>query len=89
MATGKKQSTQEFIDEMRASTQEILPLLDDHGIQYNIKEWVSISEYAKLFRIDDTNTILGWINNGTIPSKNIIEIPVLKGLKLIKAIPCN
>ncbi|MFC5409130.1 hypothetical protein ACFPMF_07425 [Larkinella bovis] len=86
MATEKQQSNQEFIDEMQASTQEILAMLDANGIQYNLKEWVSIAEYAKLFRIDDTDTILGWISSGIIPPENIIEIPILNGLKLIKAI---
>ncbi|KAA9349741.1 hypothetical protein [Larkinella humicola] len=86
MAAGNKQTIREFIDEMNASTQEILQHLNDNGINYNLNAWVTIAKYANLFNIGNTSTISSWISQGIIPPENVIEITALNGLKLIKAV---
>ncbi|WP_138995245.1 hypothetical protein [Larkinella sp. C7] len=83
----EKTSTQELLDAMDASMVETKRTLDLNGIAYDLGEWVTIAEYAKRFGIADTSKVSNWISRGTIPANNVIEVPELNGLRLVKAVP--
>ncbi|MEA5458711.1 hypothetical protein VB796_06670 [Arcicella sp. LKC2W] len=52
----------------------------------NLNEWVTMKEYSKRFNLSTTNIVTNWIKRGIIPSENIKTLPMLNGLKLIRAI---
>ncbi len=52
----------------------------------NLNEWVTMKEYSKRFNLATTNVVTNWIKRGVIPSENIKTLPMLNGLKLIRAI---
>ncbi len=39
------------------------------------------------FGINNTSKISNWISRGVIPPENVLELPELNGIRLIKAIP--
>ncbi|WP_083422093.1 hypothetical protein [Arsenicibacter rosenii] len=61
--------------------------LQHNGTAYSLDEWITIKEYARRFDLKSTNIVSNWISRGIIPAQNIIEIPELNDLKLIKAVP--
>lgn len=52
----------------------------------NLNEWVTMKEYSKRFNLSTTNVLTNWIKRGIIPQENIRIVPMLNGLKLIKAV---
>jgi hypothetical protein len=52
----------------------------------NLNEWVTMKEYSKRFNLSTTNVVTNWIKRGIIPQENIRTVPMLNGLKLIKAV---
>jgi hypothetical protein len=52
----------------------------------NLNEWITMKEYSKRFNLSTTNVVTNWIKRGIIPQENIRIIPMLNGLKLIKAV---
>jgi hypothetical protein len=65
-------------------TQEREGYLTYHGKQYSLAEWVPISTYVALHNLSTTNLISVWIERGVIPPSNVITIPELNNIKLIK-----
>lgn len=60
-----------------------------NGTEYCLNEqngWVTLSRYVDLYKIKNLTTVLNWINRGIIPKENIIEIPCLNNMKIIKAV---
>lgn len=57
------------------------------GNEYSLEEWVTISEYAKIFNLKSTSVVNNWIVRGLVPEENILKIQKLNNLQLIKAIP--
>ncbi|GAB4018608.1 hypothetical protein GCM10028773_18840 [Spirosoma koreense] len=62
-------------------------LLEKNGRKYSLDEWLTPAEYAKRFHLRTTMVVSNWIRRGIIPAENILHIPELNGLKLIKAVP--
>jgi hypothetical protein len=52
----------------------------------NLNEWITMKEYSKRFNLSTTNVVTNWIKRGIIPQENIRTVPMLNGLKLIKAV---
>ncbi len=63
--------------------------LEYHGTKYSLKEWLPISTYVAIYQLSSTNLVSMWIERGIIPSTNVIIIPELNYLKLIKNIKYN
>ena len=62
-------------------------ILRHEGKSYSLSEWITIKEYAKRFNLNNTNTVSNWIKRGIVPAENILDIPELNNLRLIKAVP--
>ena len=52
----------------------------------DLNEWVTIKEYAKRFQVASTNVVSNWIKRGIVPAENIKILPMLNGIKVIKAV---
>ena len=52
----------------------------------DLNEWITIKEYAKRFHVASTNVVSNWIKRGIIPSENVKILPMLNGIKVIKAV---
>lgn len=51
--------------------------------EYSLREWMTLSDYCKKYSIKPSR-LSNWIDRGVIPDGNLIVIPELNGLKLIK-----
>ncbi len=51
--------------------------------------WVTMSQYVKMFNLKGVNVINNWIMRRIVPPENVIEIPELNNLRLVKAIMYN
>jgi hypothetical protein len=51
--------------------------------EYKLREWMTLSDYCKKYNIKPSR-LSNWIERGVVPDGNIIVIPELNGLKLIK-----
>lgn len=60
--------------------------IEYHDIKYPLTEWLTISEYCKKFDIPRTQIVTTWINRGVIPKSNVVTIPELNNLRLIRAV---
>ncbi len=61
--------------------------MEINGIRYDLGEWVTIAEYTKRFGVKSTNVVTNWIRRGIIPAENVISVPELNDIRLIKAVP--
>ena len=60
-----------------------------NGKEYCLNEengWVTISRYVDLYKIKNVTTILSWISRGIVSEENVVEIPHLNNMKLIRSI---
>lgn len=78
----------------RKQAEELLQLIETkkvsivvEGKEYPLTEWVTISEYVKLFNLKTTSVVNNWIARGIVPNENILKITQLNNIQLIKAIP--
>ncbi len=83
----KNEEFKALMAESDALIQEGLRYLEMNGIKYNLKQWVTIKEYTRRYNLDSTSVVSNWISRGVIPPENVITIPDLNNIKLIKAIP--
>jgi hypothetical protein len=82
----KKQELEALLKETDALIAEGKRYLELNGTKYALGEWVTLKEYAKRFHLESTNVISNWISRGVVPPQNVITIPELNDLKLIKAV---
>ena len=61
-------------------------LIEKNGKKYSLDEWLTPTEYAKRFNLKTTMVVSNWIRRGVIPTENILHIPELNDLRLIKAV---
>ncbi|WP_205748093.1 hypothetical protein [Dyadobacter luticola] len=54
--------------------------------EYKLREWMTLSDYCKKYQIKPSR-LSNWIERGIVPNGNLIVIPELNGLKLIKNQP--
>jgi hypothetical protein len=62
-------------------------LIEKNGQKYDLNEWITIAEYVKRFDLNSTSVVSNWIKRGVIPAQNILLIPELNDIRLIKAVP--
>jgi translation elongation factor EF-Tu-like GTPase len=61
--------------------------LKSQGKTYDLSDWVTVKQYAKIYGIASTQVVSNWIRRGVVPKENIVEIGEFNNLKLIKAVP--
>ncbi len=83
----KDEKLNALLAESKAIRNEAEQYLKLNGIEYKLSEWVTPKKYAKLFGLESTMVVTNWISRGVIPPQNVITIPELNDLKLIKAVP--
>jgi hypothetical protein len=82
----KKKELQALLQETDALIEEGKRYLELNGTKYPLGEWITLKEYARRFHLESTNVVSNWISRGIVPPQNVITIPELNDLKLIKAI---
>jgi hypothetical protein len=75
-----------LIKESNDLLSQIDSVLSTPDYTINLNEWVTMKEYSKRFNLSTTNVVTNWIKRGIIPQENIRTVPMLNGLKLIKAV---
>ena len=75
-----------LIKESKDLLSQIDSVLATPDYTINLNEWITMKEYSKRFNLSTTNVVTNWIKRGIIPQENIRTVPMLNGLKLIKAI---
>lgn len=75
-----------LIKESKDLLSQIDSVLATPDYTINLNEWVTMKEYSKRFNLSTTNVVTNWIKRGIIPQENIRTVPMLNGLKLIKAV---
>ena len=75
-----------LIKESKDLLSQIDSILATPDYTINLNEWVTMKEYSKRFNLSTTNVVTNWIKRGIIPQENIRTVPMLNGLKLIKAV---
>ncbi len=61
--------------------------LEKDGEQYPLDHWVTATEYAKRFGLNSPNVVTNWIRRGIIPPENVVQVPELNDIRLIRAVP--
>lgn len=75
-----------LIKESKDLLSQIDSVLATPDYTINLNEWVTMKEYSKRFNLSTTNVVTNWIKRGIVPQENIRTVPMLNGLKLIKAV---
>ena len=91
METQTKSVSKEVAD-LLAKGEELITqaetlLIEKNGEKYPLDEWITPAEYARQFNLKTTMVVSNWIRRGIIPPENILHIPELNDLRLIKAVP--
>ena len=76
----------EVTSNSRKTMEEAKSLLQVHGVDYPLTDWLTPRNYAIKFGLKNTETVINWINRGVIPADDVKEVPEL-GLRLVRAIP--
>lgn len=58
---------------------------EKEGIRYNLKDWLTPSEYAKKYAVNTAQIVSNWISRGIIPPENVLKINRLN-IQLVKDI---
>ena len=66
---------------------EVETYLAHNGTKFPLTDWLTIAEYTKQFGLKSTVVVTNWIKRGVIPKENILHIPELNDIRLIKAVP--
>ena len=60
--------------------------LTQKGNILDLNEWLTLKNYATRFGLSNTNVVSNWIKRGLVPNENVMVVPELNNLKLIKAV---
>lgn len=82
-----KQTFEELMAKSDAVIQEGITFLEQNGRKVDLGEWVTIAEYAKRFNLKSTMVVTNWIKRGIVPAENVLTVPELNNIRLIKAVP--
>ena len=83
----KTQTFNELMAQTDAVIGEATSFLQQNGTRFPLTDWITPTEYAKRFKLRSTNVVSNWIRRGVIPAENILHVPELNDIRLIKAIP--
>lgn len=67
--------------------QRATSFLEQNGTKFPLADWLTPAEYVKRFGLKSTNVVSNWIRRGLIPPENILHVPELNDIRLIKAVP--
>lgn len=59
----------------------------ENGITVDMSQWLTLKRYAEKYSIASTNVLSNWISRGIIAAENVMDLPELNNLRLIKDIP--
>lgn len=86
METVEKKTVSALLAETDALIGQAVKYMELNGIRYDLGEWVTIKEYAARFGVS-TQVVTNWIRRGIVPAENVISVPELNDIRLIKAVP--
>jgi len=78
---------EQTLDEIDQQAEETLRFLALNGKRYNLDEWLTPAEYAKQYGLRSVNNVTNWMVRGIIPAVDILEVPELNGLRLVRNKP--
>jgi len=81
-----KAKGQMIIKQSNQLISQVDSVLTTPDFMVNLNEWVTMKEYSKRFNLSTTNIVTNWIKRGIIPEENVKILPMMNGLKLIRAI---
>ena len=84
--TTETQTFKELIAATDAVIQEGTAFLEQNGTRFPLTDWLTPAEYAKRFGLKSTNVVSNWIRRGVIPAENILHVPELNDIRLVKAV---
>jgi len=76
------------IEEARAALREARGHLEDDNRVYPFKDvrWVTIKRYRELFNLASEDIVNDWIQQDIIKPDDIVDVNVLGGIRLIRAV---
>ena len=83
----KTQTFRELMAETDVVIGEATAFLEQNGTRFPLTDWLTPAEYAKRFGLRSTNAVSNWIRRGVIPAENVLHVPELNDLRLVKAVP--
>jgi hypothetical protein len=87
LMNAQKESLKNLLLESKEVIQEATTMLERNGVKYQLGEWLTVKRYCERFGIPNTQTVTNWINRGIISEENVITLPELNNVRLIRAIP--
>lgn len=85
--TPPAQTFEQLMADTDALIVKAVKFMEINGIRYDLGEWITIADYAKRFGVKSTNVVTNWIRRGIVPAENVISVPELNDIRLIKAVP--
>ena len=73
--------------ETDAVIEDATAFLQQNDTRFPPTDWLTPAEYAKRFGLSSTNMVSNWIRRGVIPAENILHVPEINNIRLIKAVP--
>lgn len=84
---GIKDNARQTIQEIKEALNELQQLQDVklvvEGAEYDLHEWITISEYSRLHNLK-VSRVQNWISRGVVPRNKVLAVPQLNNVKLIK-----
>lgn len=80
----KEKKIQTLLEQHEQERQPALRYIALNGTQYNFDDWLTLSEYARQYELKSPNVLTNWIRRGIISPTDIIEVPELNGIRLVR-----
>ena len=71
----------------RQESDKSIELARENGITVDMSQWLTLKRYAQKYSLASTNVLSNWISRGIITAENIMDLPELNDLRLIRDIP--
>ncbi|WP_143016789.1 hypothetical protein [Dyadobacter soli] len=83
-------------EEFRARLQDLMQRADiaiketseyllQQGITIDMTEWVTVNEYCRRFGIENTETVMQWIEQGIVPEEDTTVIKEYNHVQMLRA----
>lgn len=80
----KARALSTLLDAHEVEQQETLRFLALNGKRYNLEDWLTPVEYARRYGLRSANNVTNWMMRGIIPPDDILDVPELNGLRLVR-----
>ena len=64
-----------------------IQLARENGVTVDMGQWLTLKRYAQKYNVASTNVLSNWISRGIIAAENVMDLPELNNLRLIRDIP--